>query len=120
MRDRSLDNPEWSIDVCLYCCVKRLGGQLENIFTLLLTAGVGDDNIQTSQGFHSLRDEFFAIAFLTQVAGRNLGLIMRKLFGIGTPRGLVRLALALILAASSLSRRWAEEIMETEMLVLVR
>lgn len=25
--------------------------------------------------------------YLTQVAGRNLGLIMRKLFGIGTPRG---------------------------------
>ena len=30
--------------------------------------------------------------YLLQVAARNLGLIMRKLFGIGTPRGLQKAA----------------------------
>ena len=40
--------------------------------------------------------------YLIQVAARNLGLIMRKLFGIGTPRGLQKgteaAALAYLLA----------------------
>jgi transposase len=42
--------------------------------------------------------------YLLQVAARNLGLILRKLFGMGTPRGLqdlVRLACALYFAISA-------------------
>jgi transposase len=46
--------------------------------------------------------------YLIQVAGRNLGLILRKLFGIGTPRslqGLMALCCALCLAIATCWRR---------------
>jgi transposase len=55
--------------------------------------------------------------YLIQVAGRNLGLILRKLFGIGTPRGLQGLAAlccAIYLAIKACWRRLGvHRLMET-------
>ncbi len=49
--------------------------------------------------------------YLLQVAARNLALIMRKLFGMGTPRGLQKTGrpawLAYLLTATLCSARWA-------------
>jgi transposase len=55
--------------------------------------------------------------YLIQVAARNLGLILRKLFGIGTPRSLqdlVRLCCALYFALTTCWRRsWVDQFIMT-------
>jgi hypothetical protein len=53
--------------------------------------------------------------YLIQVAGRNLGIIMRKIFGVGTPRGL---AGAVFLALCALQVAW--ERVRAEIALVVR
>jgi transposase len=44
--------------------------------------------------------------YLIQVAGRNLGIIMRRLFGVGTPRGLAALGGLALVALFALRVAW--------------
>jgi len=46
--------------------------------------------------------------YLVQVAARNLGVIMRKLFGIGTPRGLQGQVVVVGSAPHARGRWWSE------------
>jgi transposase len=54
---------------------------------------------------------------LVHVSGYNLGLLMRTMFGIGTPRGLQGRVAAAIAALGVSARRWSAIVEETRIAV---
>jgi hypothetical protein len=64
MWERSFDDPKRGIDVRLDCRTEGFGGELKNIFTLLLATCVGHDDIQSPKRGDSLRKQLPAIALL--------------------------------------------------------
>ena len=67
MRNSRPNDPKWRIDIGLHCGVECFGTKLKNIFTLLLTTCVRNDDIQTAQFNDRFSNKFFAVLFLSQI-----------------------------------------------------
>ena len=64
MWERSFNNPEWRVNVCLHRRVEIVRRNIEDRLTRLLPGGVADQNIETAELFDGIGDEFVAKVFI--------------------------------------------------------
>src|SRR4029079_7061240 len=67
--ERSLDDPEWRVNVRLHRRVEILRRNIQERLTRLLPGGGANQNIETAELLDRIGNEFLAKAFLAQIAG---------------------------------------------------